>query len=565
MHDAASAALPFPRDARDLSRVEHTRLRRRLLYSEHQGDLEARIRQALGITRADVLGFPDLTANPYLSTWSQIAVLYQEEPDVLGASSGLASLVADAGFWPLMQRVQRDTLALRDMLVHVDVDDAGDLVYRPVFPDMVTACGTPRRPNVAVTLREAMPAPGLGWVWHVRDVSDPENPRYVVEDRNGADVSAEVLGGDFSGSAYPYRDAEGRPFLPYVWYHSAETGWLFDPFTLREIVEGALNIGVLLTYYQHVVRNAAHAQRWTLGVRARGADAVMQQTGVGASGGLIGSDLASTGAQVGRTEVIADPAVVMQFEQDDNASSPQIGQWSPPVDPERLLSSISAYERRILLLAGVQPPDVTRQEADVRSGYSLAVSREAVREAQRQYAPQFRKGDQQMFRIAACLLNRHHGAGYSERASDYRISYQGLPESPMEVKARLEELDAKSRAGMVGPVSAYLSLNPTSTRDEAVVRLAEAATEKVDVEAAVGALLSAKGIVGAPPVVDLDVGKVQAAQQIVTAAASGEMAVSTAHALLVGVIGLTPDAARAITDTIRPAPPVASVGTQENA
>ena len=49
-----------------------------------------------------------------------------------------------------------------------------------------------------------------------------------------ADITTSILGAEQSGAAYPYRWADDTPFVPYVIYHAAETGWIFDPFTQRE-------------------------------------------------------------------------------------------------------------------------------------------------------------------------------------------------------------------------------------------------------------------------------------------------------------------------------------------
>ena len=131
---------PAPLDPAERKRVQHTRLRRRLLYSEHRQDIVERIYRSLGGERGDAWGEPDLTANPFLQVWQQAAQLYTREPDVMGAegSAGLLEAMTDAGTWSLMQRVQRDALALREMLMRVDVID-GRLVLKPVFPDMVEA------------------------------------------------------------------------------------------------------------------------------------------------------------------------------------------------------------------------------------------------------------------------------------------------------------------------------------------------------------------------------------------------------------------------------------------
>ena len=84
MADGAVEDLPpLPSSSGEIRRVNHTRQRRRLLYSQHERDLNALLKQQLGSVRADAWGSPDLTANPYLSLWSQISVLYNAEPHVI--------------------------------------------------------------------------------------------------------------------------------------------------------------------------------------------------------------------------------------------------------------------------------------------------------------------------------------------------------------------------------------------------------------------------------------------------------------------------------------------------
>lgn len=470
--------LPTPMDPVDIERVEHTRLRRRLMYSQHESDLLGRMRVELGDVRADFVGKPDLTANLPLSLWSQVSVLYNDEPETMtdAVTAQLVSRVADVGLWPLMQRVQRDTLGFREMLMDVQYDEEDKApIFRPVYPDMVTARGDPRRPSRAIEISEARNTEEYGWCWFRRSIAIPEMPTFHVTTMRGDDVTRAVLGGAFDGPAYPYRYADGRPHLSYAWYHAAETGFLFDPYTLREIVEASLNVGVLLSYYRHVVRNAAWAQRYTVGTTIRGV----------AEAGTLPQDA--------RKEIVADPATVLQMDQSEGSAQALVGQWGPPVDPESILRSISAYERRAKLLAGFQDPDVTRQEADVRSGYSLAVSREAVRDAQRVFEPQFRKGDQALLAMAAAVINRAEGTSYSEIPASYRLRYRGLPETPIEMQARLSELDAKQNAGLIGPIGAYVETHPGITREEAILALAEAALERADVQRATDTLLRASG------------------------------------------------------------------------
>lgn len=469
-------------------RVEHTRLRRRLLYSQYEADLDRKIRQAVGNVRSDAWKPLDLTANPYLSIWQQTAVLYDAAPVVNGpaGSEAVATALTEAGVWPLMQRVQRDTLGLREMLVRVAVSPAGALVVRPVFPDMVAVETAPGDPSRMVRVKEWMHEGALGWCRHVYDVRDPSAPMYAVFTAGGDDVSAQVLGATFYGEAYPFRLADGTPILPWVIYHAAQTATIFDPYTMREVVEGSLMLGVYLTFFGHVLRDASWPQRYVIGARVLGADAVDGE----------GNPLA------GRREVVTDAATLLEMEADPNGTGqPMVGQWQASADPEKLLASISMYERRILTLAGIQAPDVTRQDADIRSGYSLAVSREQVRTLQRVYEPQFRRGDLQLIAIAAALLNRATGTRYAESATDYRITYHGLPKSSGERLGELAEIKARTEAGLVGPVTAYIELNPGTPYEVALAAVVDARLEARTVELAVASAGGApKDTAGTPAI-----------------------------------------------------------------
>jgi hypothetical protein len=470
-----AAILPtMTTDSGELDRIEHTRLRRRMLYGQFRADLDARIEEQLGTVRQEAWGYPDLTGNPYLQLWTQTAVMYDADP-VRTAPSALLEAVGTAALDPLMRRVQRDTLGLREMLLFVDVAN-GEVIYRPVFPDMVVAESLPYDPTRAASITEYRQEPRLGGAW-VRDtwsILDPLAPfrRITLCDMTARDVTTDVLGTLPEGAGYVWRWADGTPFIPAVIYHAERTPYLFDPYTMREIVEGSLNIGVLLTYYGHIVRNAAWSQR------------------VGIDVAPVGDNPAQSGE---RSEVVTDPATLLMLRTVESGTNPQVLTLSSPVDPEVVLRSIGAYERRILNLAGFTAPDVTRQNADIRSGYSLAVARESIRAQQARYESTFRPADVELMRKSAAVLNRLTGAAIDERDELYGISYRGLPMAPGEERAHIETIQARQAVGHLGPVSGYIEAHPGTSEEEAIAILASVATERLLVEQATARALTASG------------------------------------------------------------------------
>ena len=431
-------------DARELHRMEHQRLRWRLMYGLAEDDIADRLVEALGNIRKHLMGPVDLTSNPFLHVWSQAAALYNVEPMVIPPEGAelTAAAVSDSGWWQLMQRVQRDALALRTLPVHIDVDE-GEPIARPVEPYLVQVQSDPRRPAraLAVTWWHRDPDDDTRWV---RRIYDPRTETYQALDQEGQDVSQRVLGA--TGWPDAWRWSDGMAFLPWVIYRAAESPDFWDCYTGREVVEGTLQLGVLLSYYSHLVRNASWSQKYTVNANVRGAD----------------SDDGST-----TRRVKADPASVLQFEQDSEAvGQVLIGQWAPSGDPEKILASIMRYERRLVDMA-IGSAQVSQATSDIRSGYSLAVSREAQRELQRSYAPVFRRADLDALAKFAAMRG--------EPSDGWRIEHRAIPRDPMEQRAELDRLQQAIEQGLLDKVSAYMQLHPALTREEAAAKVAEIA------------------------------------------------------------------------------------------
>lgn len=443
-------ALPMPTDLGSLARINHTRLRRRMLYSAHDGDVKTRMQRDVGGQRQKVWGEPDMTANGFKARCERVSVQYRVAPEVHPPDGGeeVAVALAAGGHWALMPRIQRDTLGMREMFVAIEADGDGGIVSMPVFPDLVEATPNPRRPWTPARVVELRPIAEIGWVRIINDCRAGVEPvlRAVLAADDRTDVTEKVFGkADLSGDKYPWI-YEGKPEIQYVVYHADHTAALFDPYTGRESVEGALNMGALLTFYRHAVEQVSWKQRYGMNVQPAGEDTDERQ------------------------EMTTDPATVALFKQAAGVDAQgMLGQWDNPVDVEALLRSVFAYEARIMEMDGLGGASVTRTEADIRSGYSLAVERDSLREMQRAHEEQFRWGDDSAMRKAAIILGTIKGRSFPVDA--YRYKYMGLPRSLAEEKMLTDLVLAQLAAGLTSKIDACVRLFPELTPEAAEKRL----------------------------------------------------------------------------------------------
>ena len=437
-------APPLPSDPTEARRVEHSRDRRKVLYSMHRDLVERRVSEAVGTTRSRAWKIVDMTSNPAWYVTSQLAALYREIPEVLPpeGAEDTAAAIAEAGYWQLAQRVQRDTIGMNDTFVRVDIDkDTNEPAFRLVPPDLVEVVASPLFPSQPLAMREWIVDPDDCCKW-VQLYTDPRNLTYQCLDENKTDVTLRVLGQpSFSGELYPFF-VNGKPVLPYVAYHSAETGYAMDPYTGREVFEGAIQLGMYYSFFGHILRNAAWGQRWVLGAEP------------------VGGDVDEAGR---RKDVVADPATLLVLRQlDEQGGQAQVGQFSPPVDPDRILASVERYEQRLVEMA-LSTVGVSRRDSDVRSAMSLAVSRESQREAQRAYEPVFRRSDIRLLKLVAGLRG--------EPTEGWRINYRSLPRDPAELAAELARMQGLIGSGLLDKVEAYKQLHPGLSDSEAVLAL----------------------------------------------------------------------------------------------
>lgn len=454
--------IPAPGDPHTLQRWEHTRLRRRLLVGEWKDDLTSRLSQEVGTVRQSAWGIPKVVSNPFAVICRELASLYSREPEVRSPAGDvvygtLAGALRASGLWAKAPRYQSMVLGLREALWRVSVDSTGRVSYRPVWPDMVEAKASESQPDQPVEIRELRWRDGFGWCWDVLCIESPEFPVYTVQTWAGLDVSADVLGGDFTGASYPYRYSDGTPFLPYVLYHCDSLGdclWHWRDGV--ETVEASLDLAVCYTMLGHVLRDCSFPQRWMLGASPAGMDI-------------------SEGGQ--RAEIVTDPATVLKLVPDpDYAGQATTGQWAAGADPQALEDVISSLANRIAIEAGLPPNDIQRSGGTARSGYAISLTNEGKRVAARRFAPIFRQADEELISKTAACLNRATGVGLPEYG--YTVLYQDLPLSPDELASRRTNIIELLDAGLTSPVDAYMELHPGLNRDQAVADMARITAER---------------------------------------------------------------------------------------
>lgn len=469
----------------DETRSQHTALRRRMIQGNWREDLEKSMLQHFSSARYAAIGVPDLSSNILEQITRQLSTLYNNGVTITHREDGrnITELVGTDGYvtrsgWAiLMQRAQQMTLALRDCFVRVDVSphvDGGDtahpgIQYRIVTPDYVYCESAEDSPDVPKYYMEQRLRlhPGTGapvWIADVFDIRDPNDPifgMYEIESNGklGADVSEVFMGHPtHRGASYPYIGQDGIPFLPLELYRAEKTGQLWNAFNGSAMLYGALNAATLSSWWLHLYRSSSWPQKYILGASLAGLGTSDQDT-------------------VARRQTIeTDPASILVFQGDpDHTGQPMVGSFQAGSDPMAMMEALAMYEYRVCTAAGLSSA-VLRQSGDPRSGYSLSISREGQREAQRMYANIFQSYDENLMAKTAKLTNRFLGTSLPE--SGYRVRYTHLPKSSEEQAEDRKNILELLEAGLLSPVEAIMRLHPDLDEEGAKQHLTKIRRER---------------------------------------------------------------------------------------
>jgi len=476
---------PLPTDI-DERRSQHTALKRRMIEGNWMEDLEREMLRHFSSSRYSAIGVPDLSSNILEQITRQLSTLYnngvtithRDEADI-SALVGTDGFVTRSGWSILMQRAQQMTLALRDCFVKVDVTphvEGGDkshqgIQYRIVTPDYVYCESAEDAPDVPKYYMEQRlrlhPKTGqpvwIADVLDIRNMNDPIFGMYAINNNGtlGEDVSQIFMGHPtHRGQDYPYIGRDGIPFLPMELYRAEKTGQLWNAYNGSAMLYGALSAATLSSWWLHLYKSASWPQKYILGA------------------GLAGVGTQDQDNLARRQTIETDPASILVFQSDpDQQGQPMVGAFEAGSDPQKMMEALSMYEYRVCTAAGLSS-SVLRQSGDPRSGYSLSISREGQREAQRMYANIFQAYDESLMAKTAKLCNRFLGTNLEERG--YRVRYTHLPKSSQEQKEDRTNILELLKAGLMSPLEAIQKLHPDLDEEGAKQHLIKIRRERME-------------------------------------------------------------------------------------
>ncbi len=481
--------------------------------------------------RLDAMGQPDTSDNLLAQVTAQLTTpgRYGHRPTIRHPSPLARWLIADGarldqGFWaPVMQTVEKAAFASGDCLLHAEIAPSGVPVFTPIFAHQAYAepyardPATPRsiwwarRVTSATHVRRDGGGGAAGQalsltvfkVWTLPE-REGEEPVYYLRAAEGAegvmapgavapmtivpgqDVTAifaphEALRGD----AYPWRYADGSPFIPIGWFRSVFTGSLWQTYARRGAFLATLQIGDIATAIRASVR-ASSGQvviSWGLSPPA--------------------SIVAQAGQQGTRQSIALNPGDMLFLAPDDAAReklvTPNVEVINPAGNLQQQALYLDQVRAQIAANLGISSSSVTRASANPTSAAALTISDAGRREHMALTEPLYRAADLDFLRKVAALTNLwgNDPANVAIAATPtpwtdvpetgYSIEYYGLPVDANAQRAERESDEFELSKGLVSPVDLWLRRNPGATREDAVRALAQVERDKRDVMAAVAA------------------------------------------------------------------------------
>lgn len=454
----------------------------------------------LGSARASLVGEWDTSANLFSSVIDQTSTMYDTPPEIRGDAVLRASFES-GGWWGMARQHQRYVRGLHESAVFVGWDsERVHPTYELVTPDLLTvetAAGNAARPETVWRARRRKLAGREFWVWDRWSVAGGVGSLTVWDSGRQRNITSAFFDpAAWSGAAYPYRGADGRPLIPAVLYHSAGTGnGVWHTHQHQEIVFGTLQVGVLWTSFVHGFLRASWDQRWIANGRVRGG--AVEQAG-------------DRPIRV----IIPDPTAVLEID----GQGATAGAWGSPIDIDAAEGVVRRYENRLAVHAGLSPADVVIESLNPASGASIVVSQSGKRTIALRDLVHFRSGDVQLAEVTAAV---NRGWGVACSAEGFSARYRGVELTIGERETVSRWLPIEMDRGLLDRVTAYQELHPGTSAADAQADLEAMDDRKRMAEARAKVLAELAG--GAVQDTALNGAQVQSLQLIVQAVAQTQL------------------------------------------
>jgi hypothetical protein len=471
-------ALP---DEESNDRARRQEVRAMLLLESFGGDdrvLSDWLRATLGDDRAATMGPPDTSANTLLTVAQQLSTpgLYGlgapmvRHRDEAGALPVILAM-QDGGVWERMQFVELMARGLGDWVLRVEVDDDGVRV-RNAEPWNVWTRVAPDRYDHIIELRErrlrADPLTGEHcWCWDVYSVAAGAEC-YAVYDGDGAPVSNLYLTmpdgtpappDGLRGAAYPYRWRDGRPFLPFVFYATMDTGSVWHEMGRRGATKGALNSITYHTYVGKVAHSATGTAVIAVGLQPPGAP------------------MAASSQPDSAPSISLNPGEILFLQPREGVNTASVTQVGPGANLDVLSRYALTYEAQQAYREGLSADDLSKDQANPESAAALALKNSGKRAAAARITPHFRRRDQDLIGRVAAMM-RLYGLVDDAPERGYSIEYRPIPTSADELTAALDYGLKQRESGLLSTVDLYLQIHPGMSRDAAIAELRRIRSEE---------------------------------------------------------------------------------------
>jgi len=449
-------------DRETYDRRQEQLLRERMLAGAQEEDIIEQIQLDYSPEIAAELRLnPDLSENTFRMVLSQLAVSYDEPPDVSAEGVEDFSSIITPELWPKMQQRDLITRGLRECFVRLDWPAADDAIqevrYRVIAPGHITKCialkGYPDRPGCITERRMRTRQDEAGEIVRVEtfetwDVTGDE-PVFKIEELDGRGDRIDKTREYTDSTEYPYRDEDGAPILPYVLYHAQLQDRIWDYKAGIELVRGTLRLAVGYTAWWDAFNNSANPQRVAIDLELPAGQAQTLQK--------------SRNVET----ITAGPKTILKFSSQRDGAG-RIDTYPPGLAPMDGMNALRAYAERLAVFAGLNPGDLVASGSP-QSGLSIIVSRDGQRRAQQKAEPVNRIGDQQLLATAARLSNTYGDTSLPTDERAYTIEYAQLGLSETERKVLIENIEKEQGLGLISRVSMVRELHPGLDSDEAAL------------------------------------------------------------------------------------------------